>query len=78
MEDGLQYTITLRPEPEGGYTVLVPALPEIVTYGEDEAEALRMAAEAIELALDVRRDDGDEIPADVVPLFRTVTVQQAA
>jgi len=28
------YTIQLRPEPEGGFTVLVPALPPVVTYGE--------------------------------------------
>jgi predicted RNase H-like HicB family nuclease len=74
----LQYTINLRPEPEGGYTVLVPALPEVVTYGKTEDEALRMAHEAIELALELRRDEGDEIPADVVPLVRTVKVRQAA
>ena len=55
----LSYTIQLRPEPEGGYTVLVPALPEIVTYGIDEKEALRMAHEAIALALEVRREDGE-------------------
>ena len=78
MSRALQYTINLRPEPEGGYTVLVPALPEVVTYGETEPEALRMAREAIELALDVRGDDGDDIPDDVVPLVRTVTVQRAA
>ena len=78
MSEGLRYTITLRPEPEGGYTVLVPALPEVVTYGQDEAEALRMAHEAIELALDVRREEGEDVPGDVVPLFRTVTVRQAA
>jgi predicted RNase H-like HicB family nuclease len=78
MSRALQYTINLRPEPEGGYTVLVPALPEVVTYGETEPEALRMAREAIELALEVRRDDGDDIPDDVVPLVRTVTVQRAA
>ena len=78
MSRALQYTINLRPEPEGGYTVLVPALPEVVTYGETEQEALRMAREAIELALEVRRDDGDDIPEDVVPLVRTVTVQRAA
>jgi antitoxin HicB len=78
MSGTLQYTINLRPEPEGGFTVLVPALPEIITYGETEEEALRMALEAIELALDVRRDEGDEIPADIVPLVRTVTIQRAA
>lgn len=78
MSTELSYTIVLRPEPEGGYTVRVPALPEIVTYGADEAEAIRMAREAIELALDVRREDGDEIPPDVVPLTRTLTVNLAA
>ncbi|HZP20443.1 MAG TPA: type II toxin-antitoxin system HicB family antitoxin [Bauldia sp.] len=78
MSDELQFTINLRPEPEGGFTVLVPALPEVVTYGADEAEALRMAQDAIELALTVRRDQGDEIPADVRPLTRTLTVRSAA
>ena len=74
----LQYTINLRPEPEGGYTVLVPALPEVVTFGETEEEALRMAHEAIELALEVRKDDGEDVPPDVVPLVRTVKVERAA
>jgi antitoxin HicB len=72
------YTIQLRPEPEGGFTVRVPALPEIVTYGIDEEEALRMAEEAIALALEVRQEEGDEIPVDVVPLTRTLTVRTAA
>lgn len=74
MSTELSYTIQLRPEPEGGFTVLVPALPEIVTYGIDEAEALRMAHEAIEPALEVRREDGDEIPTDIVPLTRTISI----
>jgi antitoxin HicB len=68
------YTIQLRPEPEGGFTVRVPALPEIVTYGIDEEEAHVMAREAIELALEVRREDGDEIPADITPLMRTISI----
>jgi antitoxin HicB len=74
MSGQITYTIQLRPEPEGGFTVLVPALPEIVSYGVDEDEAMRMALDAIELALEVRRDDGDEIPADVVPLTRTISI----
>jgi antitoxin HicB len=54
------YTVVLRPEPEGGFTVRVPALPEIVTYGEDEA--LAMAKEAIELCLLSRSELGEDIP----------------
>ena len=52
-----RYTIQLLAEPEGGFTVRVPALPEIVTYGIDEEEALQMAEEAIELALDYTSGD---------------------
>lgn len=74
MSDPMTYTVHLRPETEGGFTVLVPALPEIVSYGVDEDEAMRMALEAIELALEVRREDGDEIPADVVPLTRIISI----
>ncbi|MBV8067194.1 MAG: type II toxin-antitoxin system HicB family antitoxin [Candidatus Eremiobacteraeota bacterium] len=46
----------------GGFTVTVPALPGIVTQGEDVEDALAMARDAIELSLSVRRDEGDEIP----------------
>jgi antitoxin HicB len=37
---------------EGGFTVRVPSLPEIVTYGADETEALSMAEDAIRLVLE--------------------------
>ncbi|HEX9835323.1 MAG TPA: type II toxin-antitoxin system HicB family antitoxin [Alphaproteobacteria bacterium] len=63
----LTYTVVLEPQPEGGFTVLVPALPEVVTEGDTEEEALRMAIEAIELALDYRRDKGLDIPKDAAP-----------
>ena len=43
------YRVLLREEPEGGYTVFAPALPGCVTYGENVAEAMAMAREAIEL-----------------------------
>jgi hypothetical protein len=47
MTSEYDFTVILEPEPEGGFTVLVPALPEVVRYGENEAEALMMAREAI-------------------------------
>jgi predicted RNase H-like HicB family nuclease len=42
-----RYNIMLRPEPEGGYTALVPALPGCVTYGRTLEEAREMAKDAI-------------------------------
>ena len=40
----------------------VPALPEVVTYGEDQEEALAMAKDAIELCLLSRTERGEDIP----------------
>ena len=45
------YQITLVPEEEGGYTVLVPSLPGCLSYGRDVREAAEMAREAIALHL---------------------------
>ena len=45
----LTYRILLTHEPEGGFTVNVPALPGCVTYGESIEHAMAMAKEAIEL-----------------------------
>lgn len=74
MDEKHTYTVVLRPEPEGGFTVRVPALPEIVTHGEDETEALSMAKDAIELVIESRRERGEPIPAPDAPLYREVTV----
>ncbi len=46
------YQIDLVPVMEGGYTVIVPALPGCVSYGETIQEATRNASEAIELHLE--------------------------
>ena len=43
----LSYRVTLKKEPEGGYTVLVPALPGCVTYGKTVEEAIEMSRDAI-------------------------------
>lgn len=44
----LTYKIHLHKEPEGGYTVIVPALPGCITWGEDINQATLMARGAIE------------------------------
>ena len=46
MSDKFDFTVILEPQAEGGFTVSVPALPEVVTEGENEAEAMAMAEEA--------------------------------
>ena len=56
------YLCHFRPEPEGGFTVSCPKLPPVVTYGETLEEAQANAREAIELCLEVMREDGQPIP----------------
>ncbi len=64
METTLTYRIMLRPEPEGGYTVIVPTLPGCVTYGATKEEANRMAEDAIRAYLESMKKHGEEIVDD--------------
>ena len=74
MSQSGSYSVILTPEPEGGFTVRVPAFPEIVTYGESETEALAMAKEAIELSIEYRLSTGDDLPDADHTFLRTISV----
>jgi antitoxin HicB len=58
----LQYGLILIPEPEGGYTVNVPAIRGCITYGETIEEAIAMAKDAIEGCFEVLKEE--PIPPD--------------
>ncbi|HTV72739.1 MAG TPA: type II toxin-antitoxin system HicB family antitoxin [Candidatus Acidoferrales bacterium] len=54
----------LEPDTEaGGYTVIVPALPGVVTEGNTLDEAIANAHDAIRLCLDDLAEQGLDIPA---------------
>jgi predicted RNase H-like HicB family nuclease len=57
-----QYVCTFRPEPRGGYTVRCGAFPELITNGHTLEKARTAAREALELCLEVRRDERRPIP----------------
>jgi predicted RNase H-like HicB family nuclease len=73
----LSYRILLRPEPEGGYTVIVPSLPGCVTYGETLKEARSMASDAIAVYLKSLKKHGEPIPDDSEVLEGTLRVRHA-
>jgi len=57
------YAVVLEADPiDGGFSVFVPALPEIATQGDTEAESLDNAKDAIREALRFRHERGMEIP----------------
>lgn len=74
----LTYRIHLTPEPEGGYTVTVPALQGCVTWGRDYEHSVQMAQEAIELYLSSLAEDGLSIPEDTLSADAFVQIQAPA
>jgi len=57
------YPASLEPDEDGRLVVRFPALPEALTDGADEAEALSEAADCLSEALASRIVDGEQIPA---------------
>jgi antitoxin HicB len=60
----------LRAEPEGGFTISVPALPGCLTHGQTFEDAMRMIEDAMEGWLAVAREEGFAIPAQFEEMAR--------
>src|SRR5260370_15499577 len=52
----------LLPQPEGGFTVTFPDVPEAITQGETEEEAAAMAEDALVTALSFYTDNAQRLP----------------
>ncbi len=68
------YKILLNKEPEGQYTVTVPALPGCITYGNNVEHAIEMAKEAVELYIEELQERGEEIPDDSNTLEYSINI----
>lgn len=51
----------ITPEPEGGFTIEVPALPGCVTFGDTLEEAYLNALDAIQGYLEAADEYGDPV-----------------
>jgi antitoxin HicB len=58
----MRFPINLTPDDNGTFLVTAPDLPEVTTFGEDEADAVLRAEDAIETAIQGRMTDRKEIP----------------
>ena len=58
------YRVIYERVEEGGYQVIFPAIPEIITYGRTLEEAREMAQDALLCHIQSLRADGEEIPMD--------------
>ncbi len=63
------YAVTITPDDNGTFLVACPDLAEVTTFGEDEEDAMRRAADAVEEALAARIGRREDIPAPSKPAF---------
>ena len=59
----MRYPAHFEPCEEGGFTVTFRDVPQAVTEGDDESEALANAADALATALEIYAEDGRDWPA---------------
>ena len=57
--------LTLEPQPEGGYTVTSPLLPELITEGDTVAEALANVDDAFEAVVKIYQNRGCPLPPGI-------------
>jgi antitoxin HicB len=69
------YNIMLRPEPNGGFTATVPALPGCVTYGRTLSEARSMAKDAISAYIESLKKHKEPIPTDDETLLASLDLE---
>jgi len=68
------YTVIFEPVKEGGYNIVVPAIPEICTFGETLGEARLMAEDAIRCYLESALKENEPIPEDREPALEQIAV----
>ena len=76
MNGNLSYNLIFRPEPEGGFTVIVPCLPGCVTYGKNLAEAKEMARDAILGYIESLKKHNEMIPSDNTSFISSIQFDQ--
>lgn len=76
MAEGTIYKLPLvfEPQPEGGYTVTCPILPELITEGDTIAEALENVKDALLAIVEAYQDLQRPLPA----VLQRIVLDQSA
>jgi antitoxin HicB len=57
--------LIFTPQPEGGYTVTSPVLPELITEGDDLVTAQENVRDAFDAVLELYAEQGRPLPASI-------------
>lgn len=58
--------LVLTPQPEGGFTVTSPLLPELITEGDTIEEAMENVNDALAATIEAYQDLGMQLPKNVL------------
>ena len=68
------YSFDMTPQPEGGFTVSFPDVPEAITQGDTAGEAHARAEDALVTALSFYTDDARPLPVPSAARGRAVAI----
>lgn len=71
MEQIYKLPLVLEPQPEGGYTITCPLLPELITEADTLTEVASNVSDALAAVLEIYEDEGRPLPADLGPVMAT-------
>jgi antitoxin HicB len=72
------YTVIFNPLEEGWYDIIIPAIPEICTFGDTIEEAREMAEDAIKCYIESALELNEPIPMDSEVSFEKIAVKVAS
>lgn len=58
--------LLFTPQPEGGFTVTSPVLPELVTEGDSRDEAFANTQDALAAVVELYTEEGRPLPAGLI------------
>jgi antitoxin HicB len=58
--------LAFEPQPEGGFTVTSPLIPELITEGDTLDDALENVRDALAAVLEIYRECGKALPPDLI------------
>jgi antitoxin HicB len=71
MEQIYKIPLVLEPQPEGGYTITCPLLPELITEADTLDEVTPNVGDALTVLIEIYEDTSQPLPEFIEPLIAT-------
>ena len=74
MDNIYRLPLVLEPQPEGGYTITCPILPELITEADTLDEVMPNVADALEAVIEIYEDRQQPLPGFLQPVGANTTL----